>query len=174
MADRYLVHFAARDWKAMTELIADDFTSDDRRRMVAAGSRHGRDAEIENMRTIVDLGKTYVTSTVIATRGQRLILVKATYSSDEQRPEPFLIEILGVVEINADNRIAAAVVFDTDDMGAAFAELETRYLAGEAAAYAHTWSVIASAFAAFNRHELRRDAGVAHRRSPPRNTVRAH
>ena len=51
-------------------------------------------------------------------------------------------------EINADNRIAARVAFDLDDIDAAFAELDARYLAGEAAAHAHTWSVIAEVYAA--------------------------
>ena len=45
-------------------------------------------------------------------------------------------------------------MFDLDDIDAAFEELDARYLAGEAAAHAHTWSVIAGAYAAFNRHEL--------------------
>ena len=39
-----------------------------------------------------------------------------------------------IVEIDADERIAAVVVFDADDIDAAFAELDARYLAGEAAA----------------------------------------
>ena len=62
--------------------------------------------------------------------------------------------MLGVVEIDADNRAAAVVAFDPDDIDAAFEELDARYLAGEAAAHAHTWSVIARAYAALNRHEL--------------------
>ena len=41
--------------------------------------------------------------------------------------------MLGIVEIDADNRIAATVVFDPDDIDAAFEELDARYLAGEAA-----------------------------------------
>ena len=49
--------------------------------------------------------------------------------------------MLGIVEIDADEQIAAHVVFDLDDFDAAFEELDARYLAGEAAAYAHTWSV---------------------------------
>ena len=46
------------------------------------------------------------------------------------------------------------VLFDLDDIDAAFEELDARYLAGEAAPHAHTWSVIAQAYAAFNRREL--------------------
>ena len=40
------------------------------------------------------------------------------------------------------------------DLDAAFEELDARYLAGEAATYAHTWSATMSANAAFNRREM--------------------
>jgi hypothetical protein len=63
-------------------------------------------------------------------------------------------DVLGIAEIDADERIVALVTFDPDDIDAAYAELDARYLAGEAADYAHTWSVIARTTAAFNRHEL--------------------
>ena len=63
-------------------------------------------------------------------------------------------EMLSIVEIDADEPARRAVTFDLDDIDAAFEELDARYLAGEAAAYAHTWSVIARTTAAFNRHEL--------------------
>ena len=66
----------------------------------------------------------------------------------------FQTEVLNIVEINADELIVAMVGFDLDDFEAAIAELDARYLAGEAAAYAHTWSVICAAFASLNRHEL--------------------
>ncbi len=59
-----------------------------------------------------------------------------------------------ITEVNTDGLMVAKVVFDPDDIDAAFEELDARYLAGEAAAHAHTWSVIAAAYAAFNRREL--------------------
>ena len=62
--------------------------------------------------------------------------------------------MLSIVEIDADERIRRVITFDLDDFEAAFEELDARYLAGEAAAHAHTWSVIAGAYAALNRHEL--------------------
>ena len=80
--------------------------------------------------------------------------------------------MLGIVEIDADEPIVAFVAFDPDDFDAAFAELDARYLAGEAAAYAHTWSVIAGGYAAFNRHELR-CAGLGDHRPPARSSVRS-
>ena len=54
--ERFWTYFAARDWDAMAEILADDISSDDRRRVVNAGIRHGRDAEIANMRAIADSG----------------------------------------------------------------------------------------------------------------------
>ena len=64
-------------------------------------------------------------------------------------------------EIDAEERIMASVTFDPDDFDAAFAELDARYLAGEAAAHAHTWSIIAGAYAALNRARTScNDAGL--------------
>jgi hypothetical protein len=62
--------------------------------------------------------------------------------------------VFNIVEIDSDNRIVARVGFDIDDADDAFAELDARYLAGEAAAHSHTWSVNSGFYAGFNRHEL--------------------
>ena len=59
-----------------------------------------------------------------------------------------------IVEIDADERIGAVVIFDLEDFDAAIAELDARYLAGEAAAHSRTWSVIMQGYAALNRREL--------------------
>ena len=45
-------------------------------------------------------------------------------------------------------------MLDLDDIEAALEELDARYLAGEAAAHARTWSVISGSYAAINRHEM--------------------
>ncbi len=122
--------------------------------MVGAGVRHGRDAEVTDLRAIADLGLTSVASTVVATRGELLILTRTRFSSTDVGAETFLTDILGVIEVDVDDRITATVVFDPDDFEAAFAELDARYLAGEAAAHVQTWSTIASSYAALNRREL--------------------
>ncbi|OBI22318.1 hypothetical protein A5712_12835 [Mycobacterium sp. E2327] len=153
MYDRFNTYLAARDWDAMVEMITDDICSDDRRRVVSAGIQRGRDAQTANLRAIVDVGVKNFESSVIATRGERLVLTRARVSGDE-RPEAFGSELLSVIEIDNDNRIAAGVLFDLDDLEAAFEELDARYLAGEAAAHLHTWSVIARICPAFNRKEL--------------------
>ncbi|OMC56764.1 hypothetical protein A5747_05800 [Mycobacterium sp. IS-836] len=152
--ERFRTYFAARDWDAMAELLAADTSVDDHRRVVNAEIRRGRDVEIANMQAFAGIGATRSTATVIATRGERLVLCRTCISGEEQQPGAFNIEFLNLVEITADKRIAARSAFDLDDIDAAFKELDTRYLAGEAASHAHTWSVIAGAFAAINRHEL--------------------
>ena len=105
--------------------------------MVNAGLLHGRDASIESFRWAADLGVTHATSDPIATRGQRLVLTRARYSHSDDQPQPFDVDLLHIVEIDAEERIGAAVIFDLEDFDAAIAELEARYLAGEAAALAH-------------------------------------
>ena len=153
VAQHFSMRFAARDWDAMAETLADNYCQDDRRRVVGAGVRHGRGAQIGAMRATADLWITNMTSTVMATRGERLALMRGQFSDPDQRPEAYLTELLGIFEINADDRIVAIVSFDANDIDAAFAELDARYLAGEAAAYSHTWSVITATYAAFNKHE---------------------
>jgi hypothetical protein len=154
VGERYLKQFAARDWNAMADMLADDFSSNDRRRVVGAGVRLGRDAEIASMRAVSDVGLTNARQTCFAERGARLALSRIRLSGPNHGQDAVVIDALGVVEINADNRIAATVVFDLDDVDAAFDELDARYLAGEANAHAHTWSVMTGALAAVNRHEL--------------------
>ena len=154
VGERFVAHFATRDWDAMAEILADGFSNDDRRRVVGAGVRHGRDAEIANTRTTADLWTTNVTPTVIATRGRSLVLTRLGFSGRDDGPEPFLTEVLSILEINDDERMVALVSFDVDDFDTAIAELDARYLAGEAANHSRTWSVIAGGHAALNRHEL--------------------
>ncbi|OBA73140.1 regulator [Mycobacterium sp. 1554424.7] len=147
-------HFAARDWDALADLLIADVVTDDRRRVVGSGVQHGRDVQIADLQTLGELYTTDVTLSVIATRGDRLTLNRVRLSGKGQGQEAFLTEVLAVAEIDADERLVAVVSFDIDDIDAAFEELDARYLAGEAAAYAHTWSVIARACLAFNQHEI--------------------
>lgn len=151
--ERFWNHFQAGDWDAVAELLSDDISNDDRRRVVNAGMERGRDNQLANLRHLAGIRAT-VSSAVIATRGQRLLLSRVgTLNSDLSNGE-FGSEMLVIIETDSDGRIAAGVLFDGDDVDVAFAELDARYLAGEAADHADTWSVAAGAFAAFNRHEF--------------------
>ncbi len=152
--ERFQACLAAEDWAAMAAMVAEDSVTDDRRRVVGAGVQLGRDVNLANIRATLDIGIENVTLTAIAIRGERLVLDRVRFSGHDQAPEPFHSEILRVLEIDAEERLAAAILFDPDDIDAAFAELDARYLAGEAGAHSQTWSVIARECAAFNRHEL--------------------
>nr|WP_256364324.1 BTAD domain-containing putative transcriptional regulator [Mycobacterium sp. GA-1285] len=152
--DRFDACFGARDWDSMAFLLAEDTYTNDRRRGVNGGIREGLSAEIESMRTTAGLGVTDVKTVPIAVRGQRLALSRSRFLGRDRGPGGFYTDLLGIVEIDEDQRIAARVIFDTDDLDAAFAELDARYLAGEAALYARVWVGIADAYAMFNRHEV--------------------
>ena len=143
LIERFQADFAARNWAAIAENSADDIFTDDRRSVVGSGFLAGRDLDIANIRAAADLGSANLTSTVIATRGEHLALARLRMSGRDQRPEAFHSDMLGIVEIDADSRVTARILFDLDDIDAAFEELDRRYLAGEAADHAHAWSVIA-------------------------------
>ena len=154
VCERLSACFAAREWDALAQILDDDVFTDDRRRVVGEGIRPGRGAVIAEISALADVGVKNSTSEFIATRGSHLVLRRFHTSGRDQRPEQFHVEVLDVIEINADERVAARVVFDPEDIDAAFEELDARYLAGEASTYARTWSLVAAAFAAINRHEF--------------------
>ena len=91
-----------------------------------------------NFHVVAELGCENITSTPIATRGERLVLVY--HSLTAPAPETSELVFIAVVEINGDNQIVNTIFFDSDQFDAAFAELDARYLAGEAEAFARTWS----------------------------------
>ena len=102
-----------------------------------------RATEVANIRAVADLGIVRISVTPLAVRGDRLCLAHVTlHGSDE-----FGAESLAVTEIEAGS-IVTMIAFDFDDFDAAIAELDARYLAGEAASHARTWSRIAGALAA--------------------------
>ena len=160
IADRVMAHFSAREWDASRR--------DGGRRLFQRrsppnrerGILRGRDAAMKDAHANAYVGAKEITSTVVATRGERLVLRRAHYSSSAQRPGAFYVDALSIYEINGDGRVAATVVFDVDQIDAAFEELDARYLAGEAAAHPHTWSVISNAYAAMSRHELSRQPRI--------------
>ena len=127
----------------MAELLADDFCSDDRRRVVERGNpaRSGRRhrGHANNRRP---LDHERHVDRHCDPRGTPCPHAYPFLGHRRPRPGAFLTEVLGLVEIDTDERIVAIVLFDLDDFDAAVVELDARYLAGEAAAHSRTWSVI--------------------------------
>ena len=115
-AERLRALFAARDWRAIAELYADDISADDRRRVIGGGPRSGRDAEVANLRAMADLGASQMDSTVLATRGTQLVLHRTHAAQDDSR---FEASFLSVTEINTDGQIVRVVGFDVDEIDAA-------------------------------------------------------
>jgi hypothetical protein len=151
---RIRVLFAARDWSGMRGNLAENFLLEDRRRTVNGGISHGRDTTILDLRAAVDVGFTDLAENVVALRGERLVLTRARYSGNESRPEPYFTDVLHILEIDADQKLVAAIVFDHDDTDAAFDELDARFIAGEGAAHSHIWTLVSQTYARFNLHEL--------------------
>ena len=154
VSEHFRTYFAARDWERMAEILAEDMSP----RTVVRWSERASDAvEIPRSQTggpSPNSAVTNITPTVIATRGERLVLGRHRVSRRDQRPR-------GIPHGGARRHRDrwrepdhGDLAFGPDDIDAAFAELDARYLAGDAAAHAHTWSVIARAHAAINRHEL--------------------
>ena len=79
MYERFQTHFAARDWGAMAEILADGHSHRRPPSGVSAGIRHGRDAEIANMRTTAKLGSINAMSTVDRHPGERLALTRSRF-----------------------------------------------------------------------------------------------
>jgi len=152
--ERFWSYLATGGWDAMAELLTDDVYFDDRRRVVNAGILRGRDVQIANMRAVAEVGFEEVASTVVATRGQRLALMRLRVSIAGQADESFVTEALFIGEINGGGKFVAALAFDPADIEAAFAELEARYLVGEAAPHSDTWTTMMQFQAAYNQHQV--------------------
>src|SRR5262249_34277103 len=84
----------------------------------------------------------HFTPAILATRGERLALVRWVWSGAADTFGPSEIEFLEVVEVDASGRQTLNVTFDPGALDAAYAELDARYATGEAAAHARPLEVI--------------------------------
>jgi class 3 adenylate cyclase/ketosteroid isomerase-like protein/tetratricopeptide (TPR) repeat protein len=125
LASRYVPAFEAQDWETLAGLFAEDSVWDDRRPGFQSTLR-GRDGRIENLKAIVSVGGRRFRYEPIATRGERLALLK-TRMSDEVGE--FYAETLQVAEVNTEGLLSATVVFEPEQLDEAFAELDARFLA---------------------------------------------
>lgn len=112
-----------------------------------------------------------LTCTTIATRGNRLALMRASYQMRQSEHLTYRSEVLGVGEIDHKQRIVAAVSFDCDDFDSAIEELDARFLNGEAAPHGQAWAVVAASYRALNQRRLPRTTpdwiSIDHRRLVP-------
>jgi hypothetical protein len=87
---------------------------------------------IANMRMMFDLPNSSWRNELRATRGERLALLHCVLSGGAGVDSQVEFEHLSLVEVDAAERYAVLVIFDPDEVDAAYAELDDRYAAGDA------------------------------------------
>src|SRR5262249_31644402 len=107
-----------------------------------------RDQFLKSFRPIfASASRLDLASTLLATRGDRLALYRMCIAVVLSAPlfdvpvagcGPVEVPFLQILEVDALGRYIAGFGFDPDDLDAAYAELDRRYAAGEAAPYART------------------------------------
>jgi hypothetical protein len=126
-----------RDWDGLVALYASAPVLDDRRSLVR--TRVEGEAFFANLKILFDAQSGERERVLLATRGDRLTLHRMTLRAVARYGGLAEFEMLNVTEVDTEGRRVATVVFDPDDLDAAYAELDERYAAGEAAAFArHT------------------------------------
>ncbi|HTO55121.1 MAG TPA: nuclear transport factor 2 family protein, partial [Myxococcota bacterium] len=121
----------ARDWNAVLATFVPTHHMDDRRRLMRVAIS-GADF-LANERMLFEGAASEWRGTLLATRGGRLALLRMRFRTEIEGSGPMAVEMLDLVEVDAAGRRSALVVFDLDDLEAAYAELDRRYLAGEGA-----------------------------------------
>jgi class 3 adenylate cyclase/tetratricopeptide (TPR) repeat protein len=148
---RWCQLFAAREWNRMREVVASDFTYDDRRTIL---QQHVEGRVIDrNMPRVAELYGERFFARALATRGDRVALLASHTEPMASASGKFTSESLLVVETNAHALLQTVVVFSVDDVDAAVAELERRYAEGEGAPFAEMLELIAESTRAFNTHD---------------------
>jgi len=133
LSDRFAAAWAARDWDGIAAIFAADFRLIDRRSY--ARIELNRNQHLESLRFRFEMPSSRIVSELLATRGSRLALTHGRFELAGDDIGPSESEWLVVEESNGHGLRAVMVAFDADDLDAAYAELDERYAAGEAAPY---------------------------------------
>ena len=135
------------NWQAYAERTANRAVVDDRRRLVTYRGE-GRDAVVRFSRSAIEVGVRQIIRTRIATRGDRLVLTR-----DIARGRDAETELLRVSEVDSEGLWLGQVLFDSEDLDAAYAELDARYAAGEGSAFAGALKAATSLLARYNERD---------------------
>jgi hypothetical protein len=115
--------FARQDWDAVAAVYAPDFVLEDRRRLV--GRLYDAHESLEAVRYAFDLEATRWDRRVVATRGERLVLLHDLVSGIDLGVD-FEMETLTLLQLDLDGLAERHTAFDADDLQVALAELDTR------------------------------------------------
>jgi ketosteroid isomerase-like protein len=145
--ERVVRAWAARDWEAVSALHSSAVHIDDRRRFMRM--RVGAEDAMAQVRFYFDVPGSRFVITPIATRGERLALSRLLFEGNVDDDGGVLaIDYLAVDEVDPEGRSTELVLFDANDLDAAFAELDARYAVGEGAAHpaVSVWRDFSAAF----------------------------
>lgn len=120
--------WVARHGAAFVAIHAEDVVVEARSH---AGERYrvdGRDAAMQEARSLSDVGVRHVTMEPLDVRGDRLALIRWLNWSDDNHHGggPANVDQVGVVEINPGGKVQRVVIFDAEDIELARAELDAR------------------------------------------------
>jgi hypothetical protein len=124
-------HWHARDWEGVVSAFHPCYRVSDRRALIGM-ELEGEEA-LASLRMSFDVESGRWSSELLATRGARLALFRRKFEGEVGAVGPFESERLSLVETDGDSRRVLQILFDPDDLDAAWAELDARYAAGELA-----------------------------------------
>ena len=135
--ERLVRCWAARDWEAVAALHGPMERFEDHRRLMqmqASGT-----TAMAQLRLLFDVPHSRWAITPIATRGDCLALSRVVFEGDvEESGGPLVIDYLAIDEVDRNGRSVAVVLFDPDDLDAAYEALDARF--GESTEHAHVWT----------------------------------
>jgi class 3 adenylate cyclase/ketosteroid isomerase-like protein len=124
-----------RDFERFAASIMPEHRTIDRRRSMQV--ELGRDEMLAGFRPIYESAeRLQVDAELIATRGERLALFRERMTGAVGLGGPSEVDFLRIIGVDERGELVLGVVFDPDDLDAAYAELDARYAAGEGAPYA--------------------------------------
>ena len=114
--------YAACDWDRF-EYADPAMVVDDRRSAVSAGIVPGRDAVMDLVRGLYDVGFRTVTNVPVAVRGERLALFRRVWHNADGLDLPMLV----LVEAAPPGLVDYQIMWDLEDLDSAMAELDRRF-----------------------------------------------
>ena len=145
----------AGDWDGLRAAMHPDFVYEDRRSGLGSVVV-GRDEQVANVRSSVELGVNGMDNEVVAVRGDRLALVRGRVTAGS-----YVVEALFITAVDDDGLTTAIVYFDASQLDEALAELDRR------AAGAAPENAAVRAVAAVHDCVLRRDWNALRSRYAP-------
>jgi hypothetical protein len=134
-AERISEVWESRVWKRLTDLFPAGFRYIDRKRTTQVGELD-RDRYLDWMRPLFAMNASRLVQEVLATRGDRLVLTRMRVEVADRDIGPTEIGSVAILEVDQHGERIATVRFDPKDLAEAYAELDARYYAGEAAPFA--------------------------------------